>query len=105
VLEKAGNPEVLPDGGLLVIREDRNGKWRIHHFWPDSQRLEPLPGWVSISTTIPPRVFSDGKEAVCNGTENETDSTMHLYALDIATGKTRQLGADLPSRRSRRVTT
>jgi hypothetical protein len=36
-----------------VIRYDPNNLWRIHHYWPDTQRLEPLPGWVSISTTIP----------------------------------------------------
>ena len=100
VLENAGDPEVLPDRSLLVIHEDHNRRWRIHHFWPDSQRLEPLPGWVSIGTTIPLRVFPDGKEAVFYGTESETDTAVHLYAMDIASGKTRRLGLDLPNRRN-----
>jgi len=100
VLKNAGNPEVLPDGSLIVIREDNNGRWRIYHYWPDSQRLEPLPGWVSISTTIPLRVFPDGKEIVFNGTANEADAAVHLYVIDVATGKTRLLAPDLPNRRN-----
>ena len=49
VLDNAGGPEALPDGSLLVIRADSNARWRIYHFWPDSQRLQPLHGWVSIA--------------------------------------------------------
>ena len=97
VLANAGSPEALPDGSLLVIHQDNKGYWRIFHYWPDSQRLEPLPGWVSIGTTIPLRVFSDGKEAVFNGTETETGASVHLYVMDIATGKTRLLAPGLPS--------
>jgi eukaryotic-like serine/threonine-protein kinase len=100
VLEHAGSPEALPDGSLLVIRSDSNARWRIYHFWPDSQRLEPLPGWVSIGTTTPLRVFPDGKEAVFNGTASETDPLVHLYVMDIATGKARRLAPDLPDRRN-----
>jgi eukaryotic-like serine/threonine-protein kinase len=99
VLEQAGSPEALPDGSLLVIRPDRNARWRIYHFWPDSQRLEPLGGWVSIATTTPLRVFPDGREAVFNGMASESDPLVHLYVVDIATGKTRRLAADLPDRR------
>jgi serine/threonine protein kinase/Tol biopolymer transport system component len=97
VLANAGSPEALPDGSLLVIHPDSKGYWRIHHYWPDSQRLEPLPGWVAIGTTIPLRVFPDGKEAVFNGTETATDVAVHLYVMDIATGKTHLLAPGLPS--------
>ena len=97
VLADAGTPEALPDGSLLVIHQDGKGRWRIHHYWPDSQRLEPLPGWISISTTIPLRVFADGKDAVFNGTVTDSDAGAHLYAMDISTGKTRPLAPHLLS--------
>jgi Tol biopolymer transport system component len=100
VLADAGSPEALPDGSLLVLHRDSSGRWRIHHYWPDSQRLEPLPGWVSIGTTIPLRVFPDGKEAVFNGMEAENDASVHLYVMDLSTGKTRRLAPGLPSERS-----
>lgn len=99
VLQNAGTPEVLPDGSLLVIRREADGRWRICHYWPDSQRLEPLPGWVSIGTTISLRVFPDGKEAAFNGAASESDASVHLYVMDITSGKTRRLAPDLPNRR------
>jgi len=98
VLEHAGSPEALPDGSLLLIREDAGARWRIYHFLPDSQRLEPLPGWIPIGTTTPLRVFPDGKEAVFNGMSSPTDPSSHLYITNIATGKTRRLAPDLPER-------
>ena len=98
VLEDAGTPEALPDGSLLVIHSEADGRWRIEHYWPDSQRLEPLPGWVSIATTIPLRVFPDGKDAVFYGTVKNTETEQQLYLMEIATGKTRRLGVELPHR-------
>ncbi|HEY3619732.1 MAG TPA: protein kinase, partial [Candidatus Sulfotelmatobacter sp.] len=97
VLADAGTPEALPDGSLLLIHRDSKGGWRIHHYWPDSQRLEPLSGWVNIGTTIPLRVFPDGKDAVFNGTVTDADAAPHLYVIDISTGRTRRLAPDLPS--------
>lgn len=96
VLENAGTPEALPDGSLLVIHRDPNGRWRINHYWPDLQRLEPLSGWVSIDTTIALRVFPDGKEAAFYGMASRTEATAQLYALDVATGKTRRLLTSAP---------
>jgi Tol biopolymer transport system component len=99
-LEHAGSPEALPDGSLLVVREDTNARWRIYHFRPDSQRLEPLGGWLSIGTTTPLRVFPDGKAAVFNGMGSAADPSVHLYVMDIATGKTRRLAPGLPEQRN-----
>ena len=100
VLADAGCPQALPDGSLLVIHRDGQGLWRIHHYWPDSQRLEPLPGWISISTTIPLRVFPDGREAVFHGTQTQTETSDHLYVMDLTTGKTRRLAPDLTNPRN-----
>jgi Tol biopolymer transport system component len=91
VLENAGSPETLPDGSLLVVHSDSDGRWRINHYWPDSQRLEPMPGWIPIDTTMPLRAFPNGKEAAFYGLASATDLTPQLYALNVATGKTRRL--------------
>jgi hypothetical protein len=49
---------------------------------------------VSLGTTIPVRVFPDGKELVFHGTTKESEPANHLYAMDIATGNSR-LAPDL----------
>jgi eukaryotic-like serine/threonine-protein kinase len=100
ILDRAGCPQALPDGSLLLIRQDTKSRWQIVHFWPDSQRLEPLPGWVDITTTIPMRSFPDGKEAIFIGTIGDPDSSVELYAMDISTGKTRLLAPQLLNRRN-----
>lgn len=100
VLQNAGCPESLPDGSLLVIRADQQGRWQIYHFWPDSQRLQALGGWIPIGTTTPLRVFPDGKAAVFYGIGSESEPTVHLYLLDIATGKAHRFAPELPERRN-----
>lgn len=95
LLEDAGTPEPLPDGSLIVAKNEAGARLRICHYWPDSQRLEPLPGWVALDTTIPLRVFPDGKELVFFGTAKTPDAPESLYAMDIASGATRRLGAQL----------
>jgi eukaryotic-like serine/threonine-protein kinase len=97
VLKDAAGPEVLPDGSLLVWRVDPQRKPRIYHFWPDSGRLQPMDGWTLPATPVNMvRVFPDGKEAVFFGTAGGTDASPHLYALDIASGKSRRLAPQLP---------
>ncbi len=103
VLKDSGGPEALPDGSLLVWRVDDERKNRIYHFWPDSDRLEPLQGWIPSTLPVPLiRVFPDGKEAVFFGmTEGMgAGEAPNLYALDIASGKARRLGTQLPIRRA-----
>jgi len=97
-LKDAGNPEILPDGSLLVTHFDVRLTPRIYHYWPDSGRLQPMhdelwqiPGGVYN----PPRVFPDGKEAVFFGTVEGTGGSPNLYVLDIASAKTRRLAPNL----------
>jgi Tol biopolymer transport system component len=95
VLENAGTPETLPDGSLIIARNEAGSRLRICHYWPDSQRLDPLPGWVSLGTTIPLRIFPDGKELVFFGRTKDSESADYLYAVDIATGNNRRLDPEL----------
>ncbi len=102
VLEDAMGPEVLPDGGLLVIRVNKDRNYQLYRYWPDGGRLEALDaltfGWGGIS---PVRAFHDGKDAVFFGytlEQEKTDSTRHLYALDLTSGKARRLAPEVDIR-------
>jgi len=95
ILENAGTPEALPDGSLIVARNDVGSRLRICHYWPDSQRLEPLAGWVSLDTTIAMRAFPDGKELVFFGAATSPESADYLYVMDIATGNSRRLAPEM----------
>jgi hypothetical protein len=41
VLEAAANPEMLPDGSLLVLKINAKRQFQIHHYWPATGKLEP----------------------------------------------------------------
>jgi eukaryotic-like serine/threonine-protein kinase len=98
VLEDAAGPAILPDGSLLVLRIDLERKQRIYHYWPDSGRLQSLGGCVPGGPVTPLRVFPDGREAVFFGMADgmNPEGSPHLYALDISSGKARQLSPQLP---------
>ncbi len=96
VLENAFGPEVLPDGSLLVTRVNQEDKWELYHFWPDSGRLEALDAYIGTDLDLcpPVRAFRDGKQVVFYGRtkeQPETDPSLHLYILDLASGKARRL--------------
>jgi eukaryotic-like serine/threonine-protein kinase len=98
VLEDSSTPEALPDGSLVILRVDPDQKLQIYHYWPDSGRLQALGAWPDLKVQEMMRVFPDGKEVVFHGTVKEADADhlSHLYAVDVATGKSRRLARDLP---------
>jgi len=89
ILDKASNPEPLPDGSLLVIRFNAERKTQLFRFWPDSGRLQDLPviAFDSSSPGHPMRAVPGGKEAVIYGyrlgRENEPPALL-LVDLDTA---------------------
>jgi len=102
VLEDAMGPEVLPDGGLLLIRVNQDRYNQLYRYWPDGGRLEALDaltfGWGGIN---PLRAFHDGKGAVFYGETSEqvkTSPTPHLYAIDLTSGKARRLAPEVDIR-------
>ena len=100
VLEKASNPEPLPDGSLLVIRFNAERQTRLFRFWPDSGRLQdfPVTTFDSSSPGHPIKAVPGGKQAVIYGyrlgRENEPPA---LLLVDLDTSAVRSI-ATAPSR-------
>jgi hypothetical protein len=102
VLEDALGSEVLPDGGLLVIRVNKDRNHQLYRYWPDGGRLQALDaliwGWGG---SVPSRAFHDEKDAVFFGQTLEqlkTDAAPHLYAVDLTSGKARRLAPEVDIR-------
>lgn len=98
LLEGASTPEMLPDGSLLILKINARRKSQIHRFWPETGKLEPLSAEVNFDDVSPPmRAFPDGKEAAYVGwpIAGEQTPVGTLYALDLATGKSRRLAPKL----------
>ena len=92
VLDRANNPQPLPDGSLLAGRLDDDGTYRLLRHWPGSGRVELLPTPIAESTAgfWSFRAFPDGREAVC--WEAVSPGTApRLCALHLETGKGRTL--------------
>ncbi len=93
VLEDAMGPELLPDGSLLVTRINADRVYQLHHFWPETSRLEALPALLAASVLYSAaRVFPDGREAVFFGRPLEgTQAADHLYVVDLTSGRVRRI--------------
>jgi len=93
VLEDAMGPEVLPDGSLLVTRINADRVHQLHHFWPETGRVEALPALLSSSVLYPTvRVFPDGREAVFFGRPLEGAQTAdYLHVIDLTSGRVRRI--------------
>ena len=109
ILEKASNPEPLPDGSLLVIRFNAERKTQLFRFWPDSGRLQDFPviAYDSNSPGHPMQAVPGGKQAVIYGyrlgRENEPPA---LLAVDLDSSAVRLIasGAAVPDFRAWTVT-
>ncbi|HEY1207343.1 MAG: protein kinase [Bryobacteraceae bacterium] len=99
VLEAAADPEPLPDGSMIVLRINPDHQVQLHRFWPDSGRLQPLAAALmqyEVGGSV--RAFPDGKEVAFYG-RPLAGGDPHLYALDLATNKTRKLAPGVELRR------
>ena len=47
VLDNAYFPEPLPDGSLLITRSNAAAQPQLHRFWPEDNRIEPLPVYLT----------------------------------------------------------
>jgi eukaryotic-like serine/threonine-protein kinase len=100
VLKDAKGPEVLPDGSLLVVRVNQDRNFQVYHLWPENGRVVALDAFPYGSNDLcpPVRAFRDGKDAVFFGRTREQDAAdvaPHLYAINLASGKTRRLARQI----------
>jgi hypothetical protein len=93
LLNAAFGPEALPDGSLIVLKLTDQGDEQLFHYWPDSDRLEPLPVFMRKTDVAPMlRAFPDGKELVFYGmSEAGRSQTPRLLVYALATRTTREL--------------
>ncbi len=86
VLENAFSPEPLPDGSLLVVKLNADGRFQLHRFWPGTGRLQALPIRMSQSFySAHVRAFPDGKAAVTWGEPiGPTASSPSFCVIDLA---------------------
>ncbi|HLK22380.1 MAG TPA: protein kinase, partial [Bryobacteraceae bacterium] len=93
VLESAFSPEPLPDGSLLVAKLNAEGRFQLHHFWPGTGRVQPLPINMSVSFySAHVRASPDGKIAVAWGEPiGQTASSPSFHVIDLASGSLKRL--------------
>ncbi len=104
-LEDAFSPEALADGSLLVVKLNRERRFQVFRFWPDSGRLEGLPvelgsssGVVSVIDKALLRASRDGKQAFAVGRKpDDLDRALHLYRIDLASREVRRVPTGLPN--------
>jgi serine/threonine protein kinase len=100
VLANAAGPRPLPDGSMLVIRPDSEGKVQIYHYWPDTGRLQGLDAYVGFIPTL--QIVPGGGKAVIYGRVKNGGfgNSPDLYVLDINTGRAQPLAPELPDGKS-----
>jgi eukaryotic-like serine/threonine-protein kinase len=93
VLENAFSPEPLPDGSLLIVKLNAEGRFQLHRFWPGTGRIQALPIRMSQSFySAHVRASPDGKTAVAWGEPlGQTASSPGFCVIDLSSGSVRRL--------------
>ena len=97
VLENAASPEALPDGSLLVVRQNPGRQLQLFRFRPDSGKLQPFPLVVRGSGQIQVRSLPGGREAVAlgarlqSGADSGAEAGEHVYVVNLDSATLRRL--------------
>jgi hypothetical protein len=90
VLEYASYPAVLADGSLVVGRINAQRVLQLHHYWPESGKLEPLPAVPETLINAAVRATPDGKSIVFYGYPLDAKGNQGprgVYSLDPDSSK------------------
>jgi predicted Ser/Thr protein kinase len=93
VIEDAGNPQVLPDGSLVIQRLNAERNKQLYRYWPESGQMKPLNAVLNGLAIA--RATPNGDRIVFVG--NPTDSPHappQLYAMELSSGKLSRLAPD-----------
>jgi hypothetical protein len=92
LLEKAFEPNALPDGSLLVARVTGSSD-QIFRFWPQNGKLQPLPAFLDMDDiAVPFCAFADGRQVAYYGrTSSDASQSSALRILNLDTGAVRVL--------------
>jgi hypothetical protein len=93
VVENAIAPEPLPDGSLLIVKLNAEGRFQLHRFWPGTGRIQALPIRMSQSPfSAHVRASPDGKMAIVWGEPlGQTASSPGFCVIDLSSGSTKRL--------------
>jgi eukaryotic-like serine/threonine-protein kinase len=92
VLPDAGSASPLADGSLLVWRYAGRARPQLFRYHPDTDRTDTLSAFsAALSGDRLAEVFPDGKEMVFIGGTGPYWAQDTLYAIDVATRRTRVL--------------
>jgi hypothetical protein len=101
LLDKAFEPQALPDGSLLVARLS-GSSYQIVRFWPSDGRLQPLQAFLDLAdVAVPFSAFADGRQVAYFGRPSvDPRQPNALRVLNLETGATRTLdpNADITAR-------
>jgi eukaryotic-like serine/threonine-protein kinase len=97
VFENAYWPQPLPDGSLLVAKQNADRKVQLYRAWPESGRNEPLPFLPAFFVGNGSTFRASGSDlAVVFGEPLSTpDAPDHLYRLDLSTQRLTKLAPDV----------
>lgn len=93
VVENAFSPEALPDGSLLIVRQNDERKFQLSRFWPGTGQMQGLPirptGDIQSARF---RGLPDGKTAVAWGEPiGQTVSSPGFYVIELSSGSIRRV--------------
>ena len=96
IVEAGWAPECLPDGSLLIGQLNSEHQLQLFRYWPDTGKSRAYPLVMSIDVPIA-RAFPDTRRALAVGTRigPQADSTQRLYVIELESGLSRALDADL----------
>jgi hypothetical protein len=92
LLDKAFEPQALPDGSLLVARVTGSSD-QVFRFWPQNGKLQPLPAFLEMDDiAVPFCAFADGRRVAYFGrTSSDASQPTALRILNLDTGAVRTL--------------